>query len=400
MNSLVSIVIPIYNSEAYLDKCIQSALNQSYPHIEIILVDDGSTDTSGKVCDEYASTDSRVKVIHKPNGGLVSSRKAGISAATGEYVLYIDGDDWIELDLVKRYLEQALEHNADVVVSSHKVNLEGRIEILINTLPPGVYDKEALLQNVYPKMLYTGQFSQFGIFSYSWGKLYRRDILLENQLKVQEGITIGEDALCLYPTLLDASIVVILNEPCYHYRQRADSLIKTLRTIEISKMQKLYVDLKEIFESRGVLGMMQTQLQYYMLSLLTINTEGPTLCNEVDLYPFGEIESGSKLAIYGGGTFGQHLHKKINKQGRHQVVAWVDKRHEAYSKLNLSVTGLNSLDSLEYDAVLLALIDQDNSNQALLELTSHGVDAKRIKQISHYENQDIEKLLSEYKLKL
>ena len=400
MNSLVSIVIPIYNSQAYLDKCIQSALNQSYPHIEIILVNDGSTDASGEVCGKYASIDSRVKVIHKPNGGLVSSRKAGLSSATGEYILYIDGDDWIELDLVKRYLQQALEHNADVVVSSHKVNLEGRVEVLVNTLPPGIYYKEDLLQKIYPKMLYTGKFSQFGIFSYSWGKLYRREVLIENQLKVQEDITIGEDALCLYPTLLDASTVVILNEPYYHYRQRADSLIKTLRTIEISKMQKLYEDLKEIFNSRGVLDIMQTQLYYYMLSLLTINTEGPVSHAELDLYPFDKVEPGSKLVIYGGGTFGQHLHKKINKYGNRQIVAWVDKRHQAYSKLNLPVSGFNSLDFLEYDTVLLALIDEDNSNLALTELVNNGVDVKKIKQISYYGNQDIEKLLLEYKLKI
>ena len=176
-NPLVSIIIPIYNSEAFLDKCIQSAINQSYKNIEIILVDDGSIDSSGEICDNYSSIDNRIKTIHKNNGGLVSSRKAGLIASTGEYVLYIDGDDWIELNLIEHYVEQIIKYNADVVVSSHIVNLEGREDILMNSLPSGVYDKDKLKSTVYPKMLYTGKFSQFGIFSYSWGKLYKKEIL-------------------------------------------------------------------------------------------------------------------------------------------------------------------------------------------------------------------------------
>ena len=185
-NPLVSIIIPVYNSEAFLDKCIQSAINQSYKNIEIILVNDGSIDSSGEICDNYSSIDSRIKTIHKNNGGLVSSRKTGLKASTGEYVLYIDGDDWIELDIIKNYIDQVLKHNADVVVSSHITNLEGREDILMNPLPSGVYNKDKLKSIIYPKMLYTGNFSQFGIFSYSWGKLYRKEILLEHQLKVNE----------------------------------------------------------------------------------------------------------------------------------------------------------------------------------------------------------------------
>ena len=396
---LVSIIIPIYNSEAFLDKCIQSALNQSYKNIEIILVDDGSIDSSGEICDNYSSIDNRIKTIHKTNGGLVSSRKAGLKSSTGEYILYIDGDDWIELDLIKNYIDQVIKFNADVVVSSHIVNLEGREDILMNSLPSGVYDKDKLISIVYPKMLYTGKFSQFGIFSYSWGKLYRKEILLENQLKVDENITMGEDALCLYPTLLDANTLVILEQPGYHYRQRADSLIKTLRKIEIHKMQKVYDDLKNIFSNKGVLDIMLSQLQYYLLSLLIINTEGPNLDNK--LYPFNDIKSEDNLIIYGGGTFGQHLYKKIVNYKTHNILAWVDEKHKHYSKLNLPVTGFDKIKNIKYDIILIALIDEDNSNKALSKLIKHGTDKEKIIQVSCYnKNNNIQTLLSEYKINL
>lgn len=396
-NPLVSIIIPIYNSEAFLDKCIQSAINQSYKNIEVILVDDGSIDSSGEICDNYSSVDNRVKTIHKTNGGLVSSRKTGLLASTGEYVLYIDGDDWIELDVIKNYVDQVIKHNADVIVSSHIVNLEGREDILMNSLPSGVYDKEALKSIIYPKMLYTGKFAQFGIFSYSWGKLYRKEILLKNQLNVDENITIGEDALCLYPTLLDTNTLVISEQPGYHYRQRADSQMKTLRKIEISKMQKVYDDLKNTFSEKGVLDIMLPQLQYYLLSLLIINTEGPNIDNITKLYPFNEIKPKKRLVMYGGGTFGQHMYKKIINSKSYDVLAWLDEKHEHYSKLNLPVTGFDKIKNLDYDAVLITLIDEDNSNQALLKLIKHGVDKDKIIQLPRY---NILVSLSQFKINL
>jgi len=399
-NILVSIIIPIYNSEAFLDKCIQSAINQSYKNIEIILVNDGSIDSSGEICDNYSSIDSRVKTIHKNNGGLVSSRKAGLIASTGEYVLYIDGDDWIELNLIENYVNQVLKFNADIVISSHIVNLEGREDILMNSTPSGVYDKDKLKSIIYPKMLYTGKFSQFGIFSYSWGKLYKKELLLENQLKVDEDITIGEDALCLYPTLLDADKLVILEQPGYHYRQRADSLIKTLRKIEISRMQKVYDNLKNIFFDKGVLDIMLPQLQNYILSLLIINTEGPDIDGITDLYPFNQIESKDGLIIYGGGTFGQHMYKKITNNKSYNILAWVDEKHKHYSKLNLPVTGFDKIKSLDYSVIIIALIDENNSNQAVLKLIKHGFDKNKIIQLPIYNHASPQILLSQFKINL
>jgi glycosyltransferase involved in cell wall biosynthesis len=267
---LVSIIVPVYNSEAFLDRCVQSIINQSYKNIEVILVNDGSPDASKQMCDDYAANDSRIKVIHKANGGLVSARKAGLKLSTGEYILYVDGDDWIETDLIENYLKAALEYNADVVVSSHMENLEGRIEILKNTIPPGFYDKDKLISTVYPEMMYNGKFSQFGIFSYSWGKLYRKELLIKNQLEVSEEITIGEDALCFYPTLLDTNTLVVLEQPYYHYRQRADSLIKTMRTIEVSRIEKNYNHLKKAFQDKGVLDTMLPQVLHYKFHQLVI----------------------------------------------------------------------------------------------------------------------------------
>lgn len=399
---LISIIIPIYNSEAFLDKCIQSAINQSYDNIEVVLVNDGSIDSSGEICDTYAAIDSRIKIVHKKNGGLVSARKAGLLRSTGDYVLYIDGDDWIELKLVEDFVDQIAKHNADVIIPAHIVNLEGREDILINSTPPGFYSKERLVAEVYPRMLHTGKFAQFGIFSYSWGKMYRREVLLQNQLNVDEDIVMGEDALCVYPTLLDAESVVVLKQPYYHYRQRADSLTKNLRKLEISKMQKVYDKLKDTFKQKEVLDIMLPQLHYYILTLLIINTQGPeTGESSSPLYPFLNFKPNTNIVLYGGGTFGQHMYKKIMNHKEHNLLAWLDEKHKHYSKLNLPVSGFTKIKPIDYEVVLIALIDEDNSNRAYSKLLQHGVSADKIVQIPFYNTDEgIQEHLLKYQIKL
>jgi glycosyltransferase involved in cell wall biosynthesis len=396
-----TIIIPVYNGAKYINAVLHELFEQTNSSFELIIVDDGSTDQSGILCDKYISIDNRIKVIHKTNGGLISARKAGIELSTGDYILYVDGDDWIEKDLVKYYIEQASKYNADIVVSSHMENLAGRIEILTNTTPPGFYDKNKLISDVYPKMLYNGKFSQFGIFSYVWGKLYRREILIQNQLNVDENIFIGEDAACLYPTLIDANSLIVLEQPYYHYRQRVDSLIKTHKEVEIAKISTFYSYLKEAFDKKGFLNLMLSQLQFFALSLLTVRSDGPQLDNTTSLYPFDKIKSGDNLIICGAGTFGQHLYKRISKRKTHNIVTWVDEWYKHYSKLGLSVVGFDQINSLKYDAIVIALIDEDISNQTRSKLIECGVDENKIFQVSHYnKKENIEHLLLEYKINL
>lgn len=131
---LISIIVPIYNVEAYLEKCVQSIISQHYRNLEIILVDDGSTDSCPQMCDEFANKDSRIRVIHKVNGGLVTARKAGFAAATGEYIMSVDSDDWIESGMCEGLLETLQSFGADFAASGYVLrNPNGRT--VINKLP-------------------------------------------------------------------------------------------------------------------------------------------------------------------------------------------------------------------------------------------------------------------------
>jgi glycosyltransferase involved in cell wall biosynthesis len=395
---LVSVVVPIYNIGLYIEDCIVSLINQTYNKLEIILVNDGSTDNCGKICDHFASLDSRIKVIHKENGGLIDARKSGLKIASGEYVGYVDGDDWVEADYFEEFVNEALNSNADIVIAGHKENLVGHIEILENQISYGVYKGEILIKEIYPKMLFSGNFSQFGIFSYVWGKLFRKSVLYENQMKVDNDIFIGEDAACLYPTILDSNIISILNTAKYHYRQRVDSLIKTAHNKEILKINVFYQYLKKQFLKSKYYNILLPQLQYFTLSLLTVRSQGPEYIFPLEniLYPFNNVKYGDKIVIYGAGTFGQHLNNRLLANDNYKLTGWIDELSEYYNILGIKVNGLSALNCMDYDSIIVAFIDETIANLVEQKLINFGIPKFKIHTVTHFKNKNINDLLNDF----
>ena len=145
MSSCISVIIPIYNVAAYLDRCIYSVCNQTYHNLQVLLVDDGSTDDSLKICDYYAAQDNRIQVIHKSNGGLVSARKAGLAVATGEYIAYVDGDDWIEPDLYECMIKEMQDSQVDLVESDAFKDMGNDSILMQSKIPYGRYAAEDII---------------------------------------------------------------------------------------------------------------------------------------------------------------------------------------------------------------------------------------------------------------
>lgn len=139
---LVTIIVAVYNAERFIHKCVDSLLGQTYPHIEVILVDDGSPDRCGTICDEYAARDSRVRVIHQPNGGVAVARQTGINHATGQYVIHADPDDWVEPTMIEELLNKALETGADIVICDYITERGSRRSYSAQHLPPNLSARE------------------------------------------------------------------------------------------------------------------------------------------------------------------------------------------------------------------------------------------------------------------
>lgn len=211
-NTLVSIIIPVYKVEQYLKRCVDSILNQTYPTLEIILVDDGSPDNCPAICDEYAKKDKRIKVIHKENGGLSSARNAGLDIATGGYISFVDSDDWVNIQYIEKLLSLAIQDNADIVIAEH-IKTFGNENVKQQSFFHKIYNNKSALQTLYK--------NEHVSFTVSWGKLYKRDILSKIRFPLQK---FHEDTFTTYLIFYASKKIVYTNQILYYYLQRNDSI--------------------------------------------------------------------------------------------------------------------------------------------------------------------------------
>ena len=214
---LVSVIVPVYNVEEYLGRCVDSILSQTYRNLEVILVDDGAKDNSGAICDSYAQKDSRVRVIHKENGGLSSARNAGIDIASGDYLEFVDSDDWLEPDAVESMIQQALTHQVDLV-------LGGRWDVSAET---GEKKKGLcpVKQEVIPGTEMVRRIFRWeNCDSSACDKLFHRSLFRE--IRFPNGKVV-EDVPIMYKIVLDAGRVALLDRPIYNYYHRAGSITYT-----------------------------------------------------------------------------------------------------------------------------------------------------------------------------
>lgn len=262
--ALLSVIVPIYNVERFLEKCINSILAQSFTDFELILVDDGSTDRCGAICDLYARKDSRIKVIHKENGGVVSARKAGLKAASGDYVSYVDGDDWIDRDMYRYMISNAFSYGCDLVmcdVEHEHSNDKKKPDMTGASLETGYYSRKEIEEKIFPIMLYGGSFYSFGIYPVIWNKLFKREKLIKHQFAIDDNIKNGEDAACVYPYFLETdSMYFMKHQYLYHYRHSDVQMTVAYDKDSFSRFKSLYE-----FFNRSNLGKSEYsgQLDYY-----------------------------------------------------------------------------------------------------------------------------------------
>lgn len=222
----LSVIVPIYNAEKYLRECLDSIVNQTYKDYEIILVNDGSTDKSPQICRKYQEKYHNVIVVNKENGGLVSARKAGLAKAQGEYIGWVDADDCVVPDMFEKMCNEAEHTNADIVICDMWSWSGDKLTPMEQAIPTGgVYTGQKLVDEFYSHMLYAGKFYSFGILPAQFNKIIRSPIIRKNLEKVDDNISIGEDAACTYFCMLDAeSVSYLKGEFLYKYRANLSSM--------------------------------------------------------------------------------------------------------------------------------------------------------------------------------
>ncbi|MFV0518768.1 MAG: glycosyltransferase [Lachnospirales bacterium] len=388
MEMQVSIIVPIFNVAEYLEECILSICNQSFKNIEIILIDDGSYDNSSEICDKFALQDDRIKVLHKKNEGLVIARQTGLKLAKCDYIAFVDGDDWIENNAIESLFDKLIEQDVDIIMCGRFENTGKMERAVFQGFKEGRYDKQKLINEVYPNMIVNGAFFEWGLFPGVWDKLFRKKSLAKYLNEVDSRLTIGEDAACTYPALLNADSIYILQECLYHYRQTQNSMTKQNIEVELlrEKFKLLFSSVNVSFEKYKDIYDLREQWIEYLLFLMVPRAE--SLYKNIDdicyLFPFAEVRRGDKIILYGLGTYGQLLYRYIKKTGYFEILACVDRNYLELTSEELLIVSQDEIDKFDYDAIVIASSFAKARIEIFKDLSSKYPENK-----IHYINEDL-----------
>ena len=372
---LISVIIPIYNVAPYLEKCVHSVLNQSYKNLEIILVDDGSTDGCSQLCDKLGVSDHRVKVLHQENKGLVCARKAGVEAAKGNYVAFVDGDDWIESGMYEDLLENIVVTNADFVHSEWYSERDGVISnrhyYLGNIVFDETYDKQKLLKNC----LTNSNLLDNTIVS----KLYKKDFFRSCYANVPDDQSQGEDLLCFCESILRSKIVAVSKNAYYHYVYRNDSLSHKEDILLLSERCRCYYHLERILFrfncNEDLLEINRLLMEKDILKRLHIykKLDIPHLY----FHPI-EMLRNKRVVLAGAGKVGRDYYTQISKYNWCKIVAWTDTHYDKYSYDYAEVVGLNEIKNREFDLIIIAIKSEYGAQEMKNSLVERGIPEEKI----------------------
>lgn len=245
MDCTISVIVPVYNSEKYLKRCIDSILNQTYKAIELILVDDGSPDNCGKICDEYAKKDKRVRVIHKTNAGVSAARNSGLEIASGNYATFVDSDDYIEPEMYGNMMEKVHQYNCDVVMCDCIKDFTDHSEIYTHDIRVGFYDKEQLVNEYYPHLLMMENVEYPATIS-NWLILFNRNKL--GNLRYVVGVRYSEDLLFGAQLVYNTDSFYYMKEQAYyHYYMNPTSATHKFTVDKWNDYKTLHFEINKYF---------------------------------------------------------------------------------------------------------------------------------------------------------
>lgn len=384
----ISIIIPIYNSEKYMEECLGSIQAQTFLDIEIILVDDGSTDSSLELCQRYAGMDNRISVIHQENKGVASARKVGLKAAKAEYISFVDSDDWIEPRFFETMYGLATRYQADMVISGCMIEQNQNSYAVINRFEEKFYDKKALKDEVYPSMLNfkDNKTFGFGILQYLWNKLYKRSIIEPCIQNLDERIYDGEDVACVFDACLRASSIVIDNHPFYHYRIHADSICTSKRDERyLVNAVYLYRYMEHVFRCTEEYELMMPQLRYFMAHFINNGTKVMFGFNYERAYSYSiwelpqlPIKGKCQVAVFGAGNIGKTYCRQLLQMKSIEITAVVDSHEYGKKVEGIDIEKPEILLNKPWDYILVAVKRKSQALEIVLWLKDHGIPEEKI----------------------
>lgn len=386
-NPLLSIIVPVYNVEKYLDQCISSIINQTYKNIEIILVNDGSTDDSQKICEKFAEGNPKIVYTSQTNQGVARARKNGTEIANGKYIGFVDADDYIEPDMYQKLME--CRGDFDIVVSQWFREDGAHSRKAFDPIVPGSYtsvdDMEFILSHLINVSTSGGGVNlKPGFVGYMCTKLFKTEMTKEVFEEIDETITVGEDCDFTYRYFLKCKSVLITDICGYHYRihrlstvHSADYDCKFLKNIGA-----LYSSLNSAFQIHPYKDILLPQLQYKIAYMLKKLPAKMGFCDEAQcknyVFPFINMVTEKCIALYGGGELGSSYKNQIENWHLCKISLWVDKRWKLFCREGKNIAPVEALQSQDYDYVILAVMEKDEVLPIISDLLSLGIEREKI----------------------
>lgn len=392
---IVSVIVPIYNVEHYLQRCIDSIREQTYKQLEIILVDDGSPDDCGRICDYNTKLDVRIVAIHKENGGLSSARNAGLDIAKGEYVAFVDGDDTIHPKFIEALTELCTYYECDIAQCDYLTVAEGFSKLPLNTLQSiKIYNgRQALYEQCCTKNA-----AQYTI---ACNKVYRKELFQNIRYPLGK---IHEDEFTTYLLLWKAERIAITNQYMYYYLQRVASIMGTTFSAKRLDALEAFQERLEFLKDRDLWeeyeGTLRTIIRFVANNYMLLRGKGKAsevLCTillheketaenllfELTLKKTQLLRKRicfrqSKIVLYGAGHWGNLCYQWIKKNQWGTVVGWVDNLWNQIKEVYYPIKPINDLMNISFDYVLIAIQDRQIQEEVAENLMSWGIPEEKI----------------------
>lgn len=371
INELLSVIVPVYNVEQYIAQCIESIQKQTYRCLEIILVNDGSTDSSARICAYYASIDKRITLVDKKNEGVIKARIEGMSRARGQYITFVDSDDWLDEVAFEKMMGYAQKNE---VVMAGKINVFNTLtQKEFIRIRPGYYDLEQIKTEIIPYMLWDYRIDAWGVDPSLCIKIFNKECL-EKHLLNTKGLDVhfGDDSCVVYPMMLEVKNVFVIHE--YHYYHRHCQKNEVAGYISdnkfLSKIYKVYSYLNDIFSKSDYSESLLRQLEHFYLKHIELRKQAWNeyrVASKV-IFPYWRINKEARVVLYGAGDVGKQLYYQNKENCFCEIILWVDKNGVDTKRKHIvdHVYPINQMNNVEFDYVLIAV----NSGDLACEIKS------------------------------
>lgn len=376
----ISVIIPAYNIAGYIESCLLSVMGQTYDNLDIIVIDDGSTDDTGRICRNVAAHDSRIRYVYQENAGVAMARNRGIELAKGALLSFVDGDDYLEAAMYETMLKYlngcdlvtcAVErHDSETRWSTVKDDFRGSDTDVKEVLSRMIYDFEKdRLQPLTPWLI---------------NKLYRKDIVDTFYRKIDTNIRFAEDSVFLYHYLLRCRAVSFTGRVLYHYRYRKDSAWHSGNERMLENINRVYLCLKTEFEADKAAPIMLKQLQKW-ISVMACHAVNRYLGFHSEIripkyvaeIPDSMSLAGQRIVLYGAGQMGQDMYWLLNRRNI-PVALWVDRDAAFYQAQGLQVDPVEMIYNESFDWLLIAVKDRALAGNISTELVISGIESRKI----------------------